>query len=140
MNLCEALDRAREVNSALESFYRSVARHSIQRSLSALAGAAAEQRHTLDEELVALIDGLSPEVGGGSAPSFETQPPPDAKAPLETILAWIHVVERGEQSRYSGLADIAGANSDTAIRLTAFAEQSRKRADMARGHLDLLGL
>jgi rubrerythrin len=142
-SLGEALNRAQGRNAGLRDFYRDLARRSSQRSVAGLAATAAEQRDSLAEELSRLVaEAVRPEnqtrvdlpvEAATAAPPKET-----GGDPVET-LSWIRDAERQDEGFFNTLAS-AALDRDLSQRLASIAEQAKKRADLARDHLDLLSL
>ena len=113
--------------------------------MSGLAASAADQRRTLGEELTKIEEGLSPslasvEIEFPDGPSLEAIKKPDKSDEL-SLFTYFRDTEAAARVFYSGIAaQLLGKDDDLSSKLEAFAEQSRKRSDVAGDHLDLLAL
>lgn len=141
MSLAALLAEASSRNTVLLASYRMATRRLVSRTLTGLAASAIEQRRKLGEELAALQDGLADQGVSLDYPDFPKDPLPEACADdTQVILAWFRDMEAAERDLYQALAVQPGLDGDLAARLSAWAQQARKRASVASDHLDLLSL
>ncbi len=141
MSLATILAEASSRNTTLLASYRTASRRLVSRTLTGLAATAIEQRRQLGEELTALQLGLVDQGVNLDYPVFPKETLPEAGADeTKAILAWFRDMEAAERDLFLALAGQPGLEGDLAARLSAWAQQARKRASVASDHLDLLSL
>lgn len=142
LSLYEVLHEAAARNSKLSTSYKEAARKSLSRPASSLASTAASQRHELGEELDGLLSKQGEKLQGIEVQIDQEFPQfvPESED-VPQFIASIRDIERGEQLLFNSLGGQLGeSESELQARFASFAEQARKRADMASDHLDLLAL
>lgn len=140
------LEVARKRNGDIATAYKTASRRLLSRPMSTMAAAAADQRKELGEELAAMEADLPEGIASMQLELPEElveaaiRPIPETDDAL-ALFAFFRDIETAEREIYTLMASkFTAADPDLSSRLSAIAEQARKRSALAGDHLDLLSL